>query len=354
MDVRKLIREELEDMFHIHTSRKNSSLNNYNPNVIMESIFINNLLNENQKPLPKIFDHLKWKFSNNQKYYLDDLCSVNPDFISENDIKNASKFLGITEMNVKSIINTYSYYDPKSESSFELSQDSPLNFGNKPIIMKDLINVVDANRAPVKANRTTWPVQDKMTKLEKKIMDYAVKKNRLLDRSGKVSDKEKKYESLYRSLMIYLLCEIQPKDINLNHRNQIQIDQEPIIIEGEDFSKENSTFRKIDALLKNFNKLFNTNFRVSDHVDLSETSYNCHRTFVEHFGISDDKMFWCSDRKSWISKGQNGYKKLRDEYINNQGRQREMPEIKKINHKDLLKKYMNGELISYNPNSEWI
>ena len=321
--------------------------------IIKETVF-DVLINENQKPLPKTFDHLKWKLSNNQKYYLDDLCSVDPDSITESDIKNASKFLGIPEKNVKSIINTYSYYDPLKECSIELSKDSPLNIGNKPIVMRDIANVKEINKKPEKSTKTFFQTQQSMSPYEKKTMEYAKKKNRLLDRSGKISNKEKKYNSLYKSLMVYLFCEINPKDINLNHRNQIQIDQVPKLLEGEDFSKENYTFRKVDELLKSFNGLFDTNFRISDHIDLSETSHKCHRTFVEHFGIPEDKMFWCKDRKRWVKPGENDYDRLKEEYKNNQGRQKQMPEIQKVDTKDLLKKYFNGDLISYNPNSEWI
>jgi hypothetical protein len=312
------------------------------------------ILSESQRPLPKQFDHLKWKLSNNQKYYLQDLCEVDPNSLREVDYKNASKFLGVPEKNVKSILNTYNTYDPMSEAVFEGDPKSPFRLGNKPVTVGDAMTAAEANRAPVRANRTTWPNQDKMTQLEKKTMGYAIEKNRLLDRSGKISGKEKYYESVHTSLMMYLFCEIHPKDINLNHNKQIQIDQEPILIEGESFNMENHTYRKVNVLLKSFNKLFNTNFRIADHVDLSETTYKCHRTLVEHFGIAEDKMFWCKERKSWVKPGQNGYEKLREEYIQNQGQQMSMPEIPKVNHKELLQKYMNGDLISYNPNSEWI
>ncbi|MEK6829533.1 MAG: hypothetical protein AABY15_05395 [Nanoarchaeota archaeon] len=313
------------------------------------------IISENQKPLPKQFDHLKWKLNNNQKYYLAELCDVNPDTIVESDIKKASKFLGIPEKNVKSIINTYNTYNPMAEAVQELSQDSPFLLGNKPVTVAGAgMNVHNSNRAPVRANRTTWPLQDTMTKLEKKTMDYAVKKNRMLDRAGKGSDKEKYYESVYTSLMMYLFCEINPKDINLNHNNQIQIDQEPILIEGETFSMENSTYRKVNDLLKSFNKIFKTNFKISEHIDLSETSHKCHRTFVDHFGIADDKLFWCKDRKSWVKPGQNGYEKLREEYIENQGQQMSMPEIPRVDHREMLQKYVNGDLISYNPNADWL
>lgn len=320
----------------------------------IEESYATNLINENQKLLPKTFDHLKWKLNNNQKYFLDDLCGVNPNSLTESDIKNASKFLGIPEKNLKSIINTYSYYDEKSEKFLDLFKNSPLSTGNKPIVMRDILSVEEMNKAPQKHIKTFYQSQQNKTSAEKKTMDYAITKNRLLNRSGKISEVQKKYNSIYKSLMIYLFCEINPKDINLNHKNQIQIDQEPILLEGEDFSKENYTFRKIDNLIKSFNQLFDTNFRISDHIDLSETSHKCHRTFVEHFGISKNKMFWCSEKKKWVSYGEEGYEKLKEEYKLNQGRQMQMLEIKKVDIKDLLKKYLNGDLISYNPNSEWI
>jgi len=122
--------------------------------------------------------------------------------------------------------------------------------------------------------------------------------------------------------MMYLFCEVKPKDINLNHNNQIQIDQEPILLEGESFNMENNTYRKVDVLLQSFNEMFNTNFRVSDHVDLSETNSKCHRTFVEHFGKDVKKI--------------------------------NMPSTPKVDHKELMDKYMNGDLISFDPNADWL
>ena len=271
------------------------------------------------KILPKTFDHLKWELNRNQKYYLQELCDVDPKSLRESDFKGASKFLGIPEKNVKSIINTYNTYNPMSEGAIEFPSDSPLMKG---ITSADAgLNIGNMNRTPERANRTTYPNQDHRTQREKKTMDYAISKNRVLDRSGN-RDKKKAYlESVHTSLMMYLFCEVKPKDINLNHRNQIQIDQEPMLLEGESFNMENSTYRKVDVLLQSFNEMFNTNFRVSDHVDLSETTHKCHRTFVEHYG---------NEKK-----------------IN-------MPETQSVNHKDLMDKYMNGDLISYNPNADWL
>jgi hypothetical protein len=307
------------------------------------------------KALPRQFDHLKWKLNDNQKHYLSELCDVDPNSITETTVRSASKYLGIPESNMKSILNTYNTYNPMSEGVMELPNDSPFKLGNKPITVAGAgMNVHNSNRKPVRANRTTYPLQDTMTKLEKQTMDYAISKNRILDRTGKPNEKERYYESVYTSLMMYLFCEVKPKDIKLNHNKQIQIDQEPILLEGENFSTENFTFRKVKELVNSFNGIFNTNFRISEHVDLSETKHKCHRTFVEHFGISDDKLFWCKERKSWIKPGQHGYDRLREEYINSQGQQMSMPEIPRVDHKELLRKYFNGDLISFNPNSDWI
>jgi hypothetical protein len=332
MDIRKLIKEEVQRV----------------------------VLNESYKgyasvPVPTTFNHLKWSFNVNQKYYLQDLCNVDPKSITESNIKGASQFLGIPEKNVKSIVNTYNSYDPNSESVIENSQaeDSSFRLGGKPATLLD-IGVDDIDRLPVRANRTTYPMQDSMTQMEKKTMGYAIKKNRVLDRSGNASGKEQFYESVHTSLMMYLFCEVKPKDIKLNHRNQIQIDQEPVLLEGESFNMENHSFRRVNDLLKSFNKMFNTSFRIAEHVDLSEAKSRCHRTMVEHFGIADDKLFWCKEAKSWVGPGSASYSRLREEYIRMQGQQMAMPEIPKVNHEEMLKKYFSGDLISYNPNSEWL
>jgi hypothetical protein len=319
----------------------------------IDESFGHKLISENQKPLPKVFDHLKWKLSNNQKYYLDDLCSVDPDSITESDIKNASKFLGIPEKNVKSILNTYNYYDPESEAVFELRADSPLRFGNRPITVGDALSAAEANRAPVRAKRTTYPVQDFVTPAYKKTMEKAAMKNMLLDKGGIYNDRNQYFEGLKTSLMMYLFCELSPKNIGLNHRGQIQVDQEPVLLEGESFNMENNTFRKVKILLKSFNKLFECNFRISEHVDLSE-SKGCHRTMIELFGISSDKWYWDEDNFSWVKPGSQRYQQFKENYIENDGMAKPMPEVPIVNHQEMLEKYFNGELISYDGQADWL
>jgi len=334
MNIRQIIREEICNIIH--------KSNNVNVGII----------SENQKPLPRQFDHLKWKLSNNQKYYLQDLCEVDPDSIVESDYKNAANFLGIPEKNIKSIINTYNVYDKVSESVFELSSDSPFIFGNKPITVGDVLSAAEVNRAPSRVEITIKPVQDMVTPAYRKTMSNAQEKNMIIDRDGKYSDREKYYENLKTSLMMYLFCELNPKDISLNHRGKIKIDQEPIIEEHETFNMENRTFRNIKTLLKNFNKMFDCNFRISEHIDLSKDK-KCHRTIIELFGLASDKWYWDGD-KSWVKPGNPRYNEFKEKYIENDGMTHPMPEVPVVNHKELLKKYFNGDLISYNPNSDWI
>ncbi len=319
----------------------------------IDESFGTKLISENQKPLPKQFDHLKWKFSNNQKYYLDDLCNVDPNSITESDIKNASKFLGIPEKNVKSILNTYNTYDPMSEAVFELRPDSPFRLGNKPVTVDDVMSTAELNRAPVRANRTTYPNQDNVTQAYKKTMEKAAMKNMLLDKKGHYNSREKYYEGLKTSLMMYLFCEINPKDIKINHRGQVQIDQEPILMEGETFNMENHTFRKVKVLLKSFNKLFECNFRISEHVDLTE-SQNCHRTTIDLFGLASDKWYWDEQEFSWVKPGSPRYDQFKEQYIENDGMARPMPEVPFVDHKEMLQKYFNGDLIRYDGNADWL
>jgi len=102
------------------------------------------MLNEGYgfSPVPKTFDHLKWEFTPNQKHYLQRMCEEDPRTISESDYKSASKFLGIDESNVKSILNTYSSKDNARSSQHggdsEASINSRLTLGNKPATAIDL------------------------------------------------------------------------------------------------------------------------------------------------------------------------------------------------------------------------
>lgn len=240
------------------------------------------------KPLPVVFNHLKWKLSNNQKYYLDGLCSVNPDSINESDIKSASKFLGIPEKNVKSILNTYNYYDAMSEAKLDVTSNSNMVFGNKLSTAKDFGLTSDDSRLPDlnPSGKIMVTQPEIISKLEDKYKNDAEMLNRTWYRGSDEhpsKQKEKIYENLTQSLMLYLYCESSPIDINLRHNNKIQIDFNEPIKEG--FNKlvgglnyESEKYIKIKNLLEEFNQKFNCKFVIYDHINIDEGQ----RIFIEH------------------------------------------------------------------------
>lgn len=60
-----------------------------------------------QKPVPKKFDHLKWKLDQFQKHFLEDFINIPDEDLKEKDFEYASKKTGIPIASIKSIKNTY-------------------------------------------------------------------------------------------------------------------------------------------------------------------------------------------------------------------------------------------------------
>ena len=256
---------------------------------------------------PDTFDHLKWDFTDRQKFFLEELCSINPETITEEDYKDASIRLGIPQKNVKSIINTYTKYKPGDkysgnpnvpvDESFgahdsEESKNSRLTFGNKPANAQDLGLGVDLNKAPdlfMDGKKVMHTNPRKNTHAELKRNYEADMLNRRWYREGEGKEhpskkRERVYESLTKSLMMYLFCESNPKDINLRDDDKIQIDFEPVISEG-DFNQlngapnyETEKYKSINNLLEEFNQKFGCSFVIYDHL----YSDDCQRIFIEH------------------------------------------------------------------------
>jgi len=244
---------------------------------------------------PSDFDHLKWDFTDRQKFYLQELCAINPDTITEEDLKDASLRLDIPEKNVKSIINTYTKYKPGDKYSgnpgvgvdenfgahdSEASKKSRLTFGNKPASSHDIGMDVDLNRVPDLSPEGKKVMQSNSRKnshAELKRNYEADMLNRRWYREGEGKEHpskkiERMYESLSQSLMLYLYSETNPKDINLREDDKIQIDFEPVISEGE-FNQldggpnyETEKHKEIKSLIKEFNERFGCSFVVCDHI----------------------------------------------------------------------------------------
>jgi hypothetical protein len=256
MDVRKIIKEEIKKA----------------------------LLSEGHgfSPIPKTFDHLKWDFTPNQKHYLQRLCEEGYNSLAESDYKSASRFLGITETNVKSILNTYGSNGTTRSSQHggdsQAAMNSRLTFGNKPATAVDIGLTPEVSRLPVKSS-TQMNTNDRgMTHNEMSSNIYSEFKNRVMykDGSGKEhpsKSRERFFEGLNKSLMMYLYCEANPEDINLrNDNNKIQLDFDSVIEENK-FNQldggsnyEDEKYKFINNLLESFNEKFNCSYIICEHI----------------------------------------------------------------------------------------
>jgi hypothetical protein len=244
------------------------------------------------KNIPSTFDHLKWEFNPNQKFYLQDLCEVDPDSLSESDYRDAAKFLGISEKNVKSIVNTYSSYSPLKEGGrgdSVAAMNSRLTLGNKAANAFDIGIENNASLGPIKSAKQLVNHQPSMSPTRREYELYKQEKDRKLYRSERGEEhpskiRERFYESLSNSLMLYLFCEAKPRDINLREDDKIQLDLDSVIEENK-FNKlsgglnyENEQYRLITNLLKEFNDKFGCSYVIYDHIELDGGV----RFFVEH------------------------------------------------------------------------
>jgi len=269
MDVRKIIKEEIKKA------------------ILNEGLgFI---------PVPRTFDHLKWDLNPNQKHYLQRMCEAG-DSIDESEYKDASRFLGIPEKNVRSIINTYKTDDPIRESNYggdsNSSANSRLTMGNKPATAKDIGLSVEDSRLPdfeYPMGRQMHTNPPSMSHLEMKSKYDADFKDRTWYRDGEGKShpskaRERFFEGLSKSLMMYLYCEAHPQDINLRHDDKIELEFEQVIEEGN-FNQldggpnyENEKHIFIKKLLEDFNKKFGCSYVIYDHIK----SNGKIKVFIEH------------------------------------------------------------------------
>jgi len=254
------------------------------------------MLNEGRgfSPIPKTFDHLKWEFTPNQKHYLQRMCEENPETLSESDYKNASKFLGITEANVKSILNTYGSKDSMRVSQHggdsQAALNSRLTFGNKAATAADIGLSIDDNKLPNfgESTKVMHTNSSNMSHLERKNKYDSDVKNRTWYREGEgkahlSKARERLYENLNQSLMMFLYCETNPQDINLRQDDKIQIDFEPVLEEGKfnqlgSYNYENEKYKFIKGLLEDFNSKFGCSYVISEHVGMND----CQRLYIEN------------------------------------------------------------------------
>jgi len=331
MDIRRFIREELG-------------------NIISEGY--------GQKPVTRRFDNLKWKLDNQQKHFLDDF--INIENVSEKDLEYASNLTGIPVKNINSIRNTMG--SPGAENAvhndfgrLEIERGNPITaveLGFKPKYRTDIINYKNISKEDL--DRKRFP-----TLADKRENDWRVQGNRphLMTKSAWVPKKS----GMNEDIMEFIKDRIKPKGIIINHRNQIQIDQEPINKnEGFEksmlsFNKKNETYRVVEKAVNEYNELFNSAYFVLDHVDLSQAKDKCHRTFIELEKKDVNKMIWNEETKSWI-RYSSAPEFMQKKHDDNERKEKTMPDIIPQDSKELLRQYIAGELNSHlkNTDKNWL
>jgi hypothetical protein len=237
---------------------------------------------------------------------LQDLCEVDPNSLKESDYNDASKVLGITPTNVKSIVNTYSTYSPLKEAGqgdSVAAMNSRLTFGNKVANAFDIGIENNATKQPIPSGTRMMNNPPTNSKLEMKRAYEADKIDRRWYREGEGREHPSKaverfYEGLNKSLMMYLFVEAKPNDINLRSDDKIQLDFDLVLEEGEKFNKldggpnyENELHKFVKNLIREFNDKFGCSYVIYDHVKLKDRV----RIYVEHnvtkqIDMSQDSM----------------------------------------------------------------
>ena len=104
-----------------------------------------------QKPVPKKFDHLKWKLDQFQKHFLDDFINIPDESLKKEDYEYASKRTGIPLESIKSIKNTLS--DKKTEEEIfneRLRVQKELGMGSGGMYDKPIEAAANAEFASVR------------------------------------------------------------------------------------------------------------------------------------------------------------------------------------------------------------
>ena len=253
-----------------------------------------------QKPMPRQFDHLKWKLDGQQKHFLADFLEVHPESLKNEDIDYASKVTGIPKDSLLSIMNTLGNPQtgdrrkPELESRFESNKPfTAKEYDFDPKYRTDVVNFKKISKEDLDKKRHP------MLK-DKREHAWAVEGNKPpeLERSAWVPTRHRMDEDLIE----YIKDRLKPKGVSINYNNQIQVDQEPTVkSESEErFYQEKRPFKLIETVLEEYNEIFGTKYIASDHVDLVNTNSKCYRTFIDVEKIDENRMIWNSENKSYI------------------------------------------------------
>lgn len=197
-------------------------------------------------PLPKQFDHLKWEMEDYQIHELDRFVKSPLEAISERDMKNISKIIGIPEKSLLSIHNTYSPETPEI-SSTEIDFAYPSL--EKGATMADLgLNIHNSNK------------QLSLNKSLNKMSEYkTTAQNRTETRMHKLQTEPNQGVQLMENprmdefLMMYLEVDFKPNEIDISPTKKIimSMNREE---SGDEF------YQSLGESLEQFNSIYGTGY----------------------------------------------------------------------------------------------
>lgn len=255
------------------------------------AVSMSETLNEGywQKPVPKKFDHLKWKLDAFQKHFLDDFINVPDETLREEDYQYASKKTGIPVANIKSIKNTLSdLKTPEDYAKEALRAQKELGLGGFDL-RQDVIDQANADFAsgprdlPQEKSGVQWSMNPKPKFRGKSIRQIAYENELEGEVDGGLSKTfERELPKFMYEWVLYFIegsdiCKItESKLMNDFHSNKFD-NYKFVLFSIDKTMKESgahpydissnskiSETKEIENKLKEFNEIFGTNFIVSN------------------------------------------------------------------------------------------
>lgn len=318
------------------------------------------------RPIPKIFDHLKWELTDQQKQFLYDFINVREDTLKESDWEYASKRTGIPAKSIKSIRNTLgetnrqvndiiqnghvrkgegvptdSRYNASNAGIPATEYDLPMGYRDDVVNFKTISKEeADAMRYP-KGTKHQREYEGNLRKLIKgdytKVHEIAHDKN------------------LDDMVRYYVVGKLKPKDTRLNN-NIVEVDFEPTE-NYYDFgramlasNKKSPYWFEVEKILKEFNEVFGMNYEVYEQYDLTNSKSNCVRVVFKNENYNG-KQVWDDDAQCYVPYEQ-ASERLQEKFRN--GNNLPMGETSYVDHDKLMQDFRNLSSLDTFEDNTWL
>lgn len=203
--------------------------------------------------IPDTYDHLKWDLSDDQILELHRFVNYPIDTMTEYDIRNVSKTLGIPEKNLISIHNTYAPKDQKVRFVTEWDKWEEKRFPNTSkglvVTAKDAGLTTDNMNKPPKFGNGGKSIRNYETPAEQRYN----KSNFKLQRTSTTPDQIQEYPRMDEFLMMYLEVDYKPLALEMSTTKKIIMSLNPEEVDHE-------VYENIGNSLDEFNGVYGTGY----------------------------------------------------------------------------------------------